>query len=249
MSSSQTYTINEAAALTGLHGNTIRKRIKQGQLEARVRPGKFGEEYRISYEALKAAGMLPEEGPLGSANGTDPVVHAELVTEGGSEPDLNGAGGESAGDRVLESQGTVPEHLALVQNTVSALGELYQRHEQAMFRLGYLQSEVERLNTAAGSAEERQQAQAERDRELEELRKVVTLQQQQLRDEAFRQQQKTMEADLLRRELEQARERLKEMEALRKDQENLKNTVAHQQQQLRTFEESRKKRGWKFWDK
>ena len=68
MSQTSTYTIAEAAALTGLHRNTIRMRIKLGQLEATVRPGKFGDEYRISHSALVSAGLLAVEGPLGDAN-------------------------------------------------------------------------------------------------------------------------------------------------------------------------------------
>ena len=61
--SSATYTIAEAAALTGLHKNTIRMRVKIGQLEAQVRNGKFGEEYRISHaELVRAGGVLPADG-------------------------------------------------------------------------------------------------------------------------------------------------------------------------------------------
>src|SRR5437870_5471069 len=52
------YTINEVAALTGLHRNTIRIRIRTGHLQAEVRHGKFGEEYRISQQALADAGLL-----------------------------------------------------------------------------------------------------------------------------------------------------------------------------------------------
>ena len=44
MQKQRTYTINEAAALTGLHRNTIRQRVKLGQLKATVEHGKFGDD-------------------------------------------------------------------------------------------------------------------------------------------------------------------------------------------------------------
>src|SRR5438874_7243214 len=67
---SATYTIAEAAAITGLHKNTIRMRVKLGQLDAQVRNGKFGEEYRISHAELVRAGLIEgvldaSESPLG----------------------------------------------------------------------------------------------------------------------------------------------------------------------------------------
>jgi excisionase family DNA binding protein len=117
MDERRTYTINEAAGLTGLHKNTIRQRIRLGQLHATIQQGKFGEEYRIGHEALVEAGLLPDTGPLEDP-GADPVLHAEFTASPGAMPE-NGA--------------------AMPDVTVGALSELYQRHEQAMFRLGYMQ--------------------------------------------------------------------------------------------------------------
>src|SRR5262245_66333745 len=62
---STSYTIAEAAALAGLHKNTIRHKVRLGQLEAETRHGKFGEEYRIPHDALVRAGLI--EGVLESA--------------------------------------------------------------------------------------------------------------------------------------------------------------------------------------
>src|SRR4051812_15658398 len=61
--SAETYTIAEAAALTGLHRNTIRMRVKLGQLMAERAIGKFGEEYRISRQTLVDAGLLAPTEP------------------------------------------------------------------------------------------------------------------------------------------------------------------------------------------
>src|SRR5438094_10217767 len=72
---SATYTIAEAAALTGLHKNTTRMRVKLGQLEAQVRNGKFGEEYRISHAELVRAGLI--EGALEPADSPLPDFEPE----------------------------------------------------------------------------------------------------------------------------------------------------------------------------
>src|SRR6476620_6283767 len=115
--SSASYTIAEASALTGLHKNTIRMRVKLGQLEAEVRQGKFGEEYRIPHAALVRAGLI--EGIPGEL---DP-------------PDEETAPGESdaAPSPVAMEEAETREQLPVV---AGGLRELFQRHEQAMFRLG-----------------------------------------------------------------------------------------------------------------
>ena len=59
----ESYTIAETAALTGLHKNTIRMRVKLGQLAAERAVGKFGEEYRISRRVLVDAGLLAASEP------------------------------------------------------------------------------------------------------------------------------------------------------------------------------------------
>src|SRR5947208_12787519 len=141
---SATYTIAEAAALTGLHKNTIRLRVKLGQLEAQVRNWKFGEEYRISHAALVRAGLIEgvldgQESPLG-----------DLSFEGGDEPDLRPLSEEPGEDLPAPA-------------LAASLAELFQRHEQAMFRLGFMQSEMDRMKSLGESAESLCQDQAARD--------------------------------------------------------------------------------------
>lgn len=106
MRNSQTYTISEAAGLTGLHRNTIRQKIKLGQLEATVRQGKYGEEYRIPRAALIRAGLLePAEGDEPAADTpvaprSEPLTPQAAPTPAAPEPD----------------------------GTIAALSDLYQRH-------------------------------------------------------------------------------------------------------------------------
>lgn len=183
---SATYTIAEAATLTGLHKNTIRMRVKLGQLEAQVRNGKFGEEYRISHAALVRAGLIegvldPSDSPLG-----------DFDTDLDDEPDLRPVAGD-------------PEGPPPAPAIAASLAELFQRHEQAMFRLGFMQSEMDRLKALSESAESLRQDQATRDAEAERLRRQLAEAREQAR-----------EAEALRRELEQARGRLRDAEDLRR---------------------------------
>lgn len=210
MAADPTYTVNEAAALTGRHRNTIRMKIKLGELEAVVQPGKSGEEYRIRRSALIRAGLLPADGP------------AEAPSE-----ELPGADA-TAPPTAAGSEGSAPPFAALI--------ELYQRHEQAMFRLGYLQSEMERLKALAETAESlRQDHEATREEAARLRAAVADLERQ------------AAEADRLRQELDAAHERLREMEALRRDLEQLKEFAARQERLLGALEASRKRPWWRFW--
>jgi excisionase family DNA binding protein len=157
----QTYTIAEAAALTGLHKNTIRMRVKLGQLTARRASGKFGEEYRITRQALVEAGLLAPPDPIAAAPVNPPQPGPETALPEGSPTPY------------IPSQG--------------ALQDLFQRHEQSMFRLGYLEAELARQKALAEHAESLQAVANEKELELRELR----------------------------RELEHARERVREIDELR----------------------------------
>jgi len=209
MSESETYTIAEAAALTGKSRNTIRMKVRLGQLDATVQNGKFGEEYRISRRALVKAGLLEDAGPLD--DGPDAPLGPETRLEAEAEqPASNGAAGAVA---------------------VEALAELYQRHEQAMFRLGYMQGELDRMKALAETAES-----------LREDRKHQELEMQALKRALEEQARQTEEAEALRVELEQARRRLQELEALRADLDTLKSRHEAVVQSLETT----KRPWWRF---
>jgi excisionase family DNA binding protein len=140
-----TYTIAEAAALTGLHKNTIRMRVKLGQIPAHRAQGKFGEEYRIERAVLVELGLIsPHEPPP-----------TPTVTPSSPEPDL------------LES----PRLDTPPTASQAALPDLLQRHEQSMYRLGWLEAELARHKALAENAESLQQTAQERELELRELRR------------------------------------------------------------------------------
>jgi excisionase family DNA binding protein len=207
MEQSRTYTINEAAGLTGLHKNTIRQRIRLGQLDATIQQGKFGEEYRIPHEALVEAGLLSGAGPL--EEGGSPTVTAEFAPA--SE---------------------VPNGASPVAS--ASLTELFQRHEHAMFRLGYLQGELERVKALAESAESLQRDNEERRLEVNSLRSIL--------DEK---ETEAAEAARLREELQAARDQLRELDAVRESAERLRALAAEQEQMIQALETRRP--WWKLW--
>jgi excisionase family DNA binding protein len=145
----ESYTIAETAALTGLHKNTIRLRIKMGHLPAERAMGRFGEEYRISRAALLQTGLLADETPP-----APPVEPQEQTPEPLSEPAATAT-----------STPAMPSH--------QALSDLFQRHEHAMFRLGFMEAELARHKALAENAESLRAAARERDAEIGELRREL----------------------------------------------------------------------------
>lgn len=214
MEERRTYTINEAAGLTGLHKNTIRQRVRLGQLKATIQQGKFGEEYRISHEALIEAGLLPDSGPLDTPQ--EAVLDAEVRS--GDEP-----GGDASPSSNVEAP-------------VAALTELYQRHEQAMFRLGYMQGELDRVKALAETAESLRQDNEQREREVRSLRQALEQREGQ-----------AAEAERLRQELADTQARLQEIEALRQSIQHLKTLADEQERVINTLEEKGKRPWWKVW--
>jgi excisionase family DNA binding protein len=217
MPASRTYNISEVAALTGLHRNTIRTKIRTGQLPADTQVGKFGEEYRISHEALLQTGLLPHPQP-------------EVLT---AEPDLDGLPQDSG--TTLPGPSIPAEGNALAA-TVAALADLYQRHEQAMFRLGYLQGELDRAKALAESAESLRR---DHDAQLQELNSV--------RSALAVKEREAVEAERTRRELDEARRRLQEMERLREDLDHLKSLAEQQDQTIDRLEAAARRPFWQFW--
>jgi excisionase family DNA binding protein len=177
-----TYTIAEAAALTGLHRNTIRMRIKLGQIEAQRAPGKYGEEYRISQAALVDAGLLtPPNHPSPPPN-TLPLDQPERPPA------------PSQDTHYMASQG--------------ALLDLFQRHEHSMYRLGWLEAEMARHKALAEHAESLQLQAQEKEVENRELRRELERAQERVREiEELRNLVREMERDTerMREEVERHR--------------------------------------------
>lgn len=62
----ETLTIREAAELLGVHSNTIRRRVKSGQIRAEKLRTDRGEEYRIFLDDLKRGPRAIGEVPVGA---------------------------------------------------------------------------------------------------------------------------------------------------------------------------------------
>jgi len=181
-SEAPTYTIAEVAALTGLHKNTIRMRVKLGQIAAQRAHGKFGEEYRISRRALIEAGLLtpPEEPPTAAVS--PPPEQAGTI-----EPPLPDT-----------------PHMA----SQAALSDLFLRHEHSMYRLGWLEAELARHKALAEHAESLQVAAQEKELEIRELQRELERAQERAREiDELRSLVRTMESDTerLREEVESHR--------------------------------------------
>jgi hypothetical protein len=221
MRKTQTYTIVEASALTGLHRNTIRQRIRMGQLDASVQHGKFGEEYRISHTALVRAGLLDGAGPLSGTILVDEPRGAEHHADDEDDETIDA-------EHVVEADA--------LAGSVQALTELYQRHEQAMFRLGYLQGELERVKALAETAESLREQSVAKDQEVQQLRTAL--------DDKARQ---AAEAETLRLELDRAKGDLQEMERLRQDLEGLRALAIRQETVIEMLETAKRRPWWQFW--
>ena len=234
MEPERTYTINEAAALTGLHGNTIRKRVRQGLVEARVEIGKFGEEYRIPHSSLVTAGLI-KEGADPPPQEAGPVFTPELV--GDSDP--TGAGSDAATNSTLPvDSGSSTENARPGPDPTAALADLFERHSQAMFRLGYMQGEVDRLKAIADTAESLRQKDSDRVTEL-----------QSLQDELRIAREQAEEATALREELHRAQAKIEEMDRMRRDLEALKASAARSEDLILSMAVAPRKPFWKFWDR
>jgi excisionase family DNA binding protein len=221
MRDEQTYTISEVSQLTGLHRNTIRTKIRVGALDAQIRQGKFGDEYRVSRDALVRGGLIPGDAPE-----AEPAPEAA-----GTAPDLDS---DLVGRPVAEDAPTAEPNA--LTGAVAALSDLYQRHEQAMFRLGYLQGELERAKALAETAESLQQAHDARSEEVATLRAALQ-----------EQERRTEEAEHARRELEAARAQLREMERLREDLNRLAARAEQQEDTIEQLEQASRRPFWQFW--
>jgi excisionase family DNA binding protein len=184
-----TYTISQAAALTGLHKNTIRMKVKAGQIPAEARPGKFGVEYRISRRALIEVGLLDEE------SAAEPPEEGEVLLP-------------------------VEANLAEDSSLRVALRDLFLHHENAMFRMGYMEAELERTKALAANAESLQEERLTRDQEIRDLKRELEA------------------AQARAREIDELRAMLTEME---RETERLRSEV----EAFRAAEERRRR--WQFW--
>ena len=222
MSQDRSYTIAETAKLTGLHRNTIRMRVKSGQLEAEVAKGKFGDEYRIPYRALLAAGLIPDA--------TTEDVRAAQTPAG--EPAET-----PAEEPVLDAEFTEPGHGPQADTSIAILGnlrDLFERHETSVYRLGYAEAELERTKALAERAESLQDQREQQITEIAQLRAALETAQ---RDAA--------RLPELERELHTSRRQLAELDALRRDLAALRQEHERLLELIREAEEAKNRPWWR----
>jgi excisionase family DNA binding protein len=205
---SPTYTIAEAAALTGLHKNTIRMRVKLGQIPAFRAPGKFGEEYRISQSALVEAGLLSPPGPPQPPSPPLPSELSERPTDPSHE----------SPDRSLNESPHTPLPDGPYIPSQEPLLELLRRHEQSIYRLGWLESELARHKALQEHTDSLQAAAQEQELENRELR----------------------------RELERAQERAREIEELRSLVREMERDTERMRQEVERHRAAATRRWWHF---
>ncbi|MBI3911131.1 MAG: helix-turn-helix domain-containing protein [Armatimonadetes bacterium] len=245
MAETSSYTIAEVAEITGLHRNTVRQKIRLGQLQAETYPGKYGEEYRISQAALAEAGLLdrkrspanPPAGGAGAAREPAPAAPAPAAQESTPpEPVAGSVSLESTPATVTVPATSAPAEAEPVAapDPTAALLDLFQRHEQAIYRLGYVQGELERVKTLAERAESLYEQTEQHKHELAQLRAEL---------EAARREAEA--AGRLRQELEQARRQAGELEEMRGHLAQMAEEV----NRLRTTSSAARRPWWRFWDR
>jgi excisionase family DNA binding protein len=184
-----TYTIAQAAVLTGLHRNTIRMKVKAGQIPAEARPGKFGVEYRIARQALIEVGLLD------AASAEEPPDDTEVLA-----PIESTMVGESS--------------------LHAALRDLFFHHENAMFRMGYMEAELSRSKALAANAESLEVERRAQDQEILQLR----------------------------HDLEQARARAAEIEEVRGMLAEMEQETERLRSEVESYrQEEERRRKWQFW--
>jgi excisionase family DNA binding protein len=145
----KTYSIKEAAAITNLHPNTIRGKVKDGSLQAEKTEGKYGLEYRISEASLVQAGLL-------------------TITDAVPKSDTSSVTGGIALDKWLERYEQAITRVSQLESERVYLLECKTQAEEKERALEEARLELERkkveLETAAARLEEK-------DKQIERLRK------------------------------------------------------------------------------
>jgi len=248
----ETYSISEAAAVTSKHPNTIRLKIRLGQLRADVSHGKFGEEYRIPHAALVEAGLLAGEADHSGEAGGAPYPAPAAPDTGDAEwaageaVGAAGVGGEpaSTSSAPLQSESLTGSDQAGLAASLSALTALYQRHEQAMFRLGYLQGELERFKALEETAESLRDERDSREAEARNLRAAAE-ERDRLRQQAEAREAEARESllateterDRLRQECQARETEARALRAAVEERDRLRGELHSMQSRLTAAEE------------
>lgn len=170
---SASYTIAQAAVLTGLHKNTIRMKVKAGQIRAEAREGKFGVEYRISRQALIEVGLLDAES--GVEPPEDLEVLAPIASNVITETSLHSAlrdlffHHENAMRRMGFMEAELLRSKALAENAESLEAERRAQDQELL----QLRHDLQHARERASEIEEVRKMLGEMERETERLRSEV----------------------------------------------------------------------------
>ncbi len=136
----ETVTIKEAAKISGISATTIRRYIKAGRLNAVLSRGRYGQEYRISLDDLKACGLK-----------VDPSLPSETIKNDN---------GNSLEKISYYLQDIVP--LSLYQ-------ELSLKHEQLLVQYGMIRAGGKRFIELKTESELKEKIIEEKEAEIREL--------------------------------------------------------------------------------
>ncbi len=148
----ETVTIAEAAALLGVHRNTVRNRIKAGRYKAHKLITAQGETYAIERESL---GLVPHNGV---ANDSHAQVRHSSVN--GSQPGALVDGTQQA-QQVAVVQRLLAPFVEDLAKTHTELGRVQERLAVAEQERDELRAELDRLRAAADAPQDAPVAQPE----------------------------------------------------------------------------------------
>ena len=245
------YTITQAAALLGVHANTLRKRIRAGKLSATLVEGPTGQEYRIPAEAVHAAAEADRTTVFGGRHTSEEGSACGVVDTEPERPTVEiGTRETPPADGVTHqpnSPGDVPPGAAIqtaararemAAYTEELLGPWRRRLEEQAEVIGTLRAELRQAQATAEealrAAEERVAEQTSTAEALGRLRAEL----EQVRQGLTEQTSAAEETGRVKAELEQARQRVAEYEAVTDEWERAQEAEAAAAAQ---------RPWWRFW--
>jgi excisionase family DNA binding protein len=245
------YTITQAAALLGVHANTLRKRIRAGKLPATLVEGPTGQEYRIPAEAVDAAAETGRSGAFGGSHTPAGRRAFGVVDTGPDRPAAEVGTRETPPPggvtHQTDSTGQIPSGTAIqtaararemAAYTEELLGPWRRRLEEQAEEIGTLRAELRQAQATAkealSAAEQRLAEQASTAEAIGRLRAEL----EQVRQGLTEQATVAEETGRLKAELEQARRRVAEYEAVTDELERAQAAEAA---------EATRRPWWRFW--
>lgn len=145
-------TIGQAAALTGLHKNTIRAYIKQGRVAAGVVRGKYGQEYRLSRaEVVALATEIVSPVDLETSGVADaPAQFEGRGAPGASQGSTGDSGTEDSLGLTDTADPSIPyqtspanSHNLSLEPLVGLLRQVQEENRNLAGQLGFVQAQLQ----------------------------------------------------------------------------------------------------------